>query len=237
MQIEKFYSVDGDTITFSRAQASAFAKGVADDFNPLHDPEAKLFCVPGDLLFAVALARYGVSRQMRVHFAGMVDGGVALHFPPNQGDELVIRDGAGRDYLRLERSGERSQQRELIESLTSSYVTFSGHTFPDILVPLMAEYGVMINPDRPLVIYQRMEIALERLDSAPVALEYRGATFENSGKKGSVSLNFDLTGATETLGRGAKYMLVRGLKPYDRAAMEDVVARYHGLKERFREEA
>ncbi len=40
---------------------------------------------------------------------------------------------------------------------------FSGHTFPDILVKLMADNSVMINPARPMVMYQSMSIDLHTL--------------------------------------------------------------------------
>ena len=61
MFLDKYYSEVGTKVQFTRQQGSGFAKEIADDFNPLHDPDAKLFCVPGDLLFAIALAKYGLS--------------------------------------------------------------------------------------------------------------------------------------------------------------------------------
>ena len=44
-----------------------------DDYNPLHDKDAKKFCAPGDLLFSLVLDRYGISERMEFTFAGMVD--------------------------------------------------------------------------------------------------------------------------------------------------------------------
>jgi len=61
MFLQKYYSGDDEKIHFSRQQASRFAKEVAGDFNPIHDQEAKRFCVPGDLLFALVLSKYGLS--------------------------------------------------------------------------------------------------------------------------------------------------------------------------------
>ena len=151
MSIEQYYSQDPSGIRFSRQQASTFAKQVADDFNPLHDPDAKIFCVPGDLLFALVLSRYGVSQRMRFTFSGMVGDGVALQLPSLTERQLVIADAEGKQYLNVEREGENSSDPQLVQELTSRYVQFSGHTFPHILVPLMSEHGVMINPARPLV--------------------------------------------------------------------------------------
>ncbi len=58
MLLNKYYSESDTGIQFTREQASNFAKFVAGDFNPLHDPENKMFCVPGDLLFSVALVNW-----------------------------------------------------------------------------------------------------------------------------------------------------------------------------------
>ena len=58
MNIEKYYNLDGPKLSFTRRQGSDFAKTVAGDFNPLHDVDAKRFCIPGDLLFAVIIRHY-----------------------------------------------------------------------------------------------------------------------------------------------------------------------------------
>ena len=65
---------------------------------------------------------------------------------------------------RLKRSTEAAFDQTMIEQLVRSYVLFSGQNFPYILVPLMAEHNVMINPARPLAIYQSMSLHLDRLD-------------------------------------------------------------------------
>ena len=78
MFIEQYFSEPQGRVCFTREQASDFAKRVADDFNPLHDVDAKRFCVPGDLLFAVILSKYGISRHMQFVFSGMVVDGVEL---------------------------------------------------------------------------------------------------------------------------------------------------------------
>ena len=55
MFLENYCRITDDKISFTRQQASDFAKQIADDFNPLHDIQAKRFCVPGDLLFSLIL--------------------------------------------------------------------------------------------------------------------------------------------------------------------------------------
>ena len=53
---------------------------------------------------------------------------------------------------------------KLTNSLIKNYVEFSGAAFPHVIIPLMAKQDVMINPARPMVIYESMLINLERLD-------------------------------------------------------------------------
>ena len=55
MNMDKYYHLENSNLSFTRQQGSDFAKLVAHDFNPIHDPESKRFCVPGDLLFAVMI--------------------------------------------------------------------------------------------------------------------------------------------------------------------------------------
>ena len=49
------YQESEGKVSVTREQASRFAKSIADDCNPLHDIDAKRFCVPGDLLFSMVL--------------------------------------------------------------------------------------------------------------------------------------------------------------------------------------
>ena len=46
MFLRGFYSIHEGNISIVAEQASMFAKEVAHDFNPLHDVDAKHFCVP-----------------------------------------------------------------------------------------------------------------------------------------------------------------------------------------------
>lgn len=233
MLLDVYYQESGDGIHVSRDQASDFAKKVAGDFNPIHDPDAKRFCVPGDLLFALVLHRYGVSQSMHFVFEGMVGDGVALQFPETPGAAFTITDGDGKKYLGVERSGDTSDSPDMIEGLIRNYVAFSGKTFPHILVPLMQQHGVMINPDRPLVIYESMGFDLDRLDGAAPELELSGSSLEISGKRGNVTLRFKLTANGETVGRGRKSMVLSGLREYDQARIDQLVRDYAASKQAF----
>jgi len=226
MFLSKYYLESKQGIGFSREQASRFAKTIAGDFNPLHDPENKIFCVPGDLLFSVALARIGLNQKMRFTFSGMVNDDTTIIFHTSDAASIEARDSEGKVYLSIERSGASSRDEDTICSLARSYVEFSGRTFPHILVPLMQEHNVMINPARPLVIYESMEIDLERLDFTHPELELTETSLEPNGKKGRVQLGFCLKQDDEVIGRGAKYMALRGLREYDQAAIDGIVHDY-----------
>jgi len=231
MLIDSYYSENDTGISFSRQQASNFAKNIADDFNPLHDPEAKLFCVPGDLLFALVLARYGVSQRMRFTFSGMVDNNQILHFSESDDGTLNLLNGEEKSFLSIERSGANNQNSEFSESLTRNYVEFSGHTFPDVLIPLMSKHEVMINPARPIIIYQSMEIDLERVDIPTADLEFTGAHLDVEGKRGNVRLDFQLNLLGKTVGSGTKYMAMRGLRPLDQQTIDEIVSTYMERKQ------
>ena len=103
MFIDQYFSEPNGRICFTREQGSNFAKQMANDFNPLHDADAKRFCIPGDLLFAIILARYGISRHMEFVFSGMVSAGV----------ELVRVDGSAEILRRL------PQEKSLVVTQTA----------------------------------------------------------------------------------------------------------------------
>jgi len=231
MLLEDFYSEDNSRVIFSRQQASDFAKYIAGDFNPIHDTDAKRFCVPGDLLFSLVLAKCGLSQKMRFIFSGMVNDGVALNFPDESSTAIDIVDSNGKKYLSLKRSGDTTRNKDLIRDLTQSYVRFSGQTFPHILVPLMSEQQVMINPDRPLVIYESMTIDLDRLDFEDPQLELTHSVLDVDGKRGNVRLEFCLRSDDETVGKGEKTMVISGLRAYDEEKIQTMIDNYATRKQ------
>lgn len=232
MQIEDYYDLHNAKLRFTREQGSRFAKQVAEDFNPLHDADGKRFCIPGDLLFSVILARYGISAHMECTFAGMVTEGVELILP-EPAEALSIVDEQEREYLRVARSGANTLCAETIRNLSRQYVQFSGHSFPDILVPLLAKNAVMINPQRPMVMYQSMSIDLERVDIDNPALVSDTSELTIDGKRGMAVLAFKLLDGEELVGRGQKQILLSGLRPYDEEQMAGAVAEYEARKQVF----
>ena len=223
MNIENYYQLDGTKLSFTREQASEFAKAVAGDFNGLHDVDATRFCVPGDLLFAVIVHHYGLRQRMGFSFSGMVGDDDALILPEVDAREISIYDLNDKKYLDISTDGEQSQNPELIESLTLACVEFSGHTFPHVLVPLMAENNTMINTERPLVIYDHMRISLDRLDIDSVSLKHTDSIFRIYGKRGDVALNYELSCNGEPVGKGQKKMVLGGLREYDQEKIDKLV--------------
>jgi len=108
MFLDKYFNKNEGNINVSPQQASSFAKKVAGDFNPIHDEEAKRFCVPGDLLFALVLNNYGLSQTMNFTFSGRVGDGVELVCPDDGKGAIKISDSNGKDYRSIECEGETS---------------------------------------------------------------------------------------------------------------------------------
>ena len=229
MFIDSYYSQLDGKISFTREQGSDFAKRLADDFNPLHDADAKRFCIPGDLLFAIILSRYGLSRHMEFIFSGMVLEGVELILP-EPGPVLHLDDAKGKHYLSVNRSGDTSTKEGMIQELTRNYVEFSGHTFPHILVPLLAEQGLMINPARPMVIYQSMVIDLDTLEIDAPVLEIDHNELTTDGKRGNVSMAFNFISAGQLVGRGEKHMVLGGLREFDKEAADAAIEEHNQRK-------
>ena len=118
----------------------------------------------------------------------------------------------------------------ILEKSGIIHVQFSGQTFPHILVPLMVEKQVMINPERPLVIYESMSIDLDRLDFANPQLVADRADFNVQGKRGDVTLQFAVMADGAQVGRGAKTMLLSGLRAFDQEKIDALVASYEAGK-------
>ncbi|MDP7592255.1 MAG: DUF3581 family protein [Litorilituus sp.] len=230
MFIEQYCAINNEKISFTRQQGSDFAKQVANDFNPLHDVEAKRFCVPGDLLFSVIIAKAGLHKEMSFNFSGMVNDGIHLTFPNEITGNFEVNDNNGKNYLSVEASGEKSTCPALINALTKAYVSFSGYTFPDILVKLMSEKNVMINPARPMVMYQAMEINLQRLDIESLSLQLAQTSLSIEGKRGDAWLEFDLVSEGEVVGHGKKHMLLSGLREYCQDNIDALIEQYKTSK-------
>ncbi|MDE0841952.1 MAG: DUF3581 family protein [Porticoccaceae bacterium] len=228
--LHPFYATQGHAIEISAQQGSRFAKLVCNDFNPLHDTQHKRFCVPGDLLFALALDRYGISEEMSFTFSEMLSAGTGIIYPATTSGHLKVADIRGRCYLEVDQSGRNSQCGVGIESLIRSYVRFSGQNFPHILMPLMKQHRVMINPQRPLVIYASMSLHLDNLNFDQIDTQLVDTDIEIDGRRGTVSLFFEFISANRRIGSGSKILILSGLREYQQAAVDEMIERYNTQK-------
>lgn len=230
MSLSSFYTKQGTHIEISAKQASQFAKQIAEDFNPIHDEGAKRFCVPGDLLFALTLNEFGLSQKMEFQFAGMVGDGVKLQLPLQVSDEFALKDDKEKTYLTIKRQGDTCLCPTQTWAFIQRYVAFSGLNFIHVLIPLMREHQVMINPDRPLVIYESMSFELEHFDFTEIELSLSKQTLDVNGKRGDVTLHFALTSNGEHIGTGKKTLVLSGLREFDEVAAQQMCEHYESRK-------
>lgn len=234
MYLDDFHTDSQRTIRISATQASRFAKSIAGDFNPIHNEGAKRFCVPGDLLFSLVLAKYGISPKMCFVFKGMVGDNTELHFAATDAGEFDITNTNNPDktYMTVKRQGEPHLDATRIENLTRAYVAFSGTSFPHTLAPLLAKHGVMINPKRPMVIYERMQFEITDWDFQNPELQLSDAQLETSGKRGEVKLHFTIisTSRNTVVGSGFKKLLISGLTPHDPVGEQGLIDEYLAVK-------
>lgn len=230
MFLDDFHSVTDGRIGISADQASHFAKRIAGDYNPIHNPDARRFCVPGDLLFSLVLMRFGLSQRMSFRFLNMVGAGMALNFHEHGDGGISVTDDGGKVYLEVERSGDTTHDETVVEAFARRYVAFSGKNFPHYLKPLMEQQGVMFNPQRPLVIYDSMGFSLERLDAFDPVLELTNSSFDVAGKRGEALLEFGMSAEGQAIGSGSKKLVVSGLCDYDNDAMDAIVNEFYRLK-------
>lgn len=223
MFLDDFYTQDAGRIRIAAPQASRFAKQMAGDYNPIHDPDARRFCVPGDLLFALVLARHGLSQRMTFRFRGMVGDDEPLNIHERDPATLSVEDAAGKEVLSVERGGETTHDLDVIEAFVRRYIAFSGRNFPHYLQPLMERHGVMFNPQRPLVIYDSMGFTLASLDVAALEVAFAASAFDIQGKRGEAHLEFRMTSRGEVVGSGTKTLVVSGLREYDAEVMDAFV--------------
>ncbi len=231
MFLSPYFSKNEQSICVSGEQASNFAKKVAKDFNPIHDIAARRFCVPGDLLFALVLNEYGLSQQMKFSFSGMVGDGVELIFPEDTTDGFVISDSREKSYLNVNRSGSVSNDAHQIESFIRHYVAFSGLNFIHVLVPLMREHQVMINPARPLVIYESMSFDLTSFEFSEIELSLVKSELEIDGKRGDVTLTFELISNGKVIGTGIKTLVLSGLRAFEDEAVNGMCELYESRQQ------
>lgn len=234
MLLAPFYTEKDNHIYVSAEQASTFAKRQCFDFNPIHDPDNKRFCVPGDLLFSLALHTYGVSESMSFTFTNMVGADIGLIFPESDDNLIVITNASGKSVLEIERKGKINTDSDFIESLIKNYGQFSGQNFPTLMMPLMKEHGVMFNTKRPLVMYNSMSFEFDSIDfENEMQLKLAYNTMQVEPKRANSYLHFEMFDGDIVAGKGIKKMVLAGLKPYDHEVLTAFATAYEARRDSF----
>ena len=236
MFLKEFYSRSNPAIQVTAEQASRFAKEIAGDFNPLHDPDSRRFCVPGDLLFALVLEKYGLSTDMHFTFSNMVGHGINLIFPEQDSNTVDIHDDKSNTYLKVDHDGENTTDTIQVENFIQNYVAFSGLNFPHVLVPLMAEQNTMINTNRPLVIYESMSFKLHHLNFTDHQIVPADNTLEVNGRRGEAHLHFDVLTDDGQVGHGFKKILISGIREYDHDIIHTFTENYLAHKHAYQQQ-
>lgn len=233
MFLDNFHTLTSGVVTITPDQASRFAKVIAGDFNPIHDADARRFCVPGDLLCALVLGHYGLSEHMAFRFRGMVGRDVPLTLPDSDASLLAIEGQDTKVYLEVDRAGETIRDPAVVEAFIRRYSAFSGRNFPEFLEPLMRDRGVMFNPDRPLVLYDSMTFDLQEQPGTALDMDLVDASLEVQGKRGEEWLRFRITDGGREIGTGAKKVVLSGLQAHDDSRLQPFIEDYTARRSRF----
>ncbi len=227
MQLENYFNIKNQQITFTRQQASYFAKLEANDFNPIHDEASPRFCVPGDLLLAILLTKEGIAEQMQLSFSGMISDKNALTLAKLADNSIDVLDANQKVYLKLERSGKIKKDPALANKIAQKYIQLSGMGFPYIIVPLLKEKALMINPARPLVIYDSMSLSFFDFDFLEPEVELTDSALTFEGKRAIVTLSFTFKENGKCIGEGQKRMICSSLIAYDEPIATALIDKFY----------
>ena len=234
--LQDYFSRHSSSVVVSARQGDGFAKRVANDFNPIHDHDSKRFCVPGDLLFAIALSEYGISESMHFRFAELLKADRKLILPEIQDltdtkeRSIEICNEREKVVLQLTLDGKTTCKDICNEQLVRRYVRFSGENFPHILLPLMREHQVMFHPTRPLVIYEQMSLLFKQTEFRDLTIKLSNTYLEVEGKRGNAWLEFDLLDQDREIGKGRKKLVLSGLRPFDEHAIKGMCDAYEARR-------
>lgn len=230
MHLKEYYSEHNGSFSFSQLQASNFAKFVANDYNNIHDVNSRRFCVPGDLLFALSLTKFGLYPNMKIEFKDMVKNDISLQFTRIDDEKTAITGEEEQEFMTLTASGEPVTEPALITKVIQDYVRFSGENFPTLLVPLLKEKALMLSPTRALAMYKNMSINLHTRELSNPTIAFAGSDIELQGKRATVILKFNFIENDQIVGTGQKEMILSGLVPYQQEVVDGVIRDYEALK-------
>ena len=94
----------------------------------------------------------------------------------------------------------------------------------------MQEHDVMINPARPLVIYESMSLSFTELDFDNLDIQLTHTSLDVQGKRGNAQLGFSICDGGKHIGQGLKKLVLSGLRPYEQTAIDQMCEQYLSSK-------
>ena len=226
MFVDQYYTCHEENFYFPKHKSSAFAKQIAKDFNPLHDVKNRRFCVPGDLIFSAILSKFGANKEMTFDFKRMINGIEALNVVSSN-ESISVKNIQNEEMISIHRGGEITHDKVFINGFIRSYVEFSGKMFPEVILNAMKKSGVMPSLKRPLIIYVKMSFSLNVFSSNRPQVMLRETVFEKLGRKGVMSLYFDVWVNGEIIGFGEKKIFIGSVCPCDPSALQVYINSYN----------
>ena len=101
----------------------------------------------------------------------------------------------------------------------------------------MAENSIMINPQRPRVVYDSMSLQFDTLDLVEPSVELAGTSFKAEGKRGDVQFELRLMDQGKQVGSGVKTLILSGLREYQQEAVDGMITGYQASKDSYLEPA
>lgn len=226
--------IDENYVSISAKQGCSFAKKIAGDFNPIHDEDSKRFCVPGDLVFSEAIRRYGLYQSMKFNFLEMLSADSPIRYSKEQSKTYqYVINKSEKKVIDLKIEGSKIKNDPLTAEFTQAYVRFSALSFPTILVPLMKKHHVMINVDRPLIIYKSMSFDIYKTEIDQINIELIDSSLEVNGKRGNACFTFSMSNDGKIIGEGEKNLILSGLRPFDEEKISLLCDNYDKKKNQY----
>jgi hypothetical protein len=226
--------IDEDCISVSAKQGCNFAKNIAGDFNPIHDSDSKRFCVPGDLVFSEAIRRYGLHQSMEFNFLEMLSADSHIRYSNERSKSYQYASNRNeKKVMDIHIGGSQIENNYLADEFTQAYVRFSALSFPTILVPLMKKHHVMINVDRPLIVYKSMSFNIFQTGIDHINIELIESTLEVDGKRGNACFIFSMSSNGSVIGKGMKKLILSGLREFNKEKIKNLTKAYLEKKKNY----
>ena len=172
--------------------------------------------MPGDLVFSEAIRRYGLHQSMEFNFLEMLSADSPIRYSNERSKSYqYVSNRNEKKVMDIHIEGSQIENNSLADEFTQAYVRFSALSFPTILVPLMKKHHVMINVDRPLIVYKSMSFNIFQTGFDHINIELIESTLEVDGKRGNACFIFSMSSNGSVIGKGMKKLILSGLREFN----------------------